>query len=162
MINKNFKLLVNFTTKINLKFFTLQDMFDCFIRASGGKFESYMLLEDLIEGVSVKEFLSVYPLKKEYDGDKYGFKDYNYSIEFLKTFIASGNEILTRKNIMEFLMEVELETPIFRIFISKTAFCGADEIRRKKGQPSMMSMFLDYHVLDNSKKPKPNYLRVCN
>ena len=98
MINKNFKLLVDFTTKINIKFFTLQDMLDCFIRASGGKFESYMLLEDLIEGVSVEEFLSVYPLKKEYDGDKYGFKDYNYSIEFLKTFIASGNDILTHKN----------------------------------------------------------------
>ena len=47
-------------------------------------FETLMLYKDLISTLTYKEFMNIYPVAKEYDGDKYGFKDYWSTMEYLK------------------------------------------------------------------------------
>ena len=47
-------------------------------------FSALMLYKDLISTLTYKEFMNIYPVAKEYDGDKYGFKDYWSTMEYLK------------------------------------------------------------------------------
>ena len=160
MKNNYFKTLVGLTSMINIGVVPISKAFDMFEEGSGSKFEAFQVLKAYIDGVSVEEFLSIYPLRKDYTSGKYGIKDYFSSMEFLKTFIASGNDILNMDNLTEFLMEVQLENRFFEMFMYLVAFPGLDEERAKMGQPSMSSMFFEYGVLEN-KKAIPNYLRVC-
>lgn len=40
---------------------------------------------DLIKSITFEEFINIFPINKEYDGEKYGMKDYFSTIEYLKT-----------------------------------------------------------------------------
>ncbi len=76
----------------------------------------YVILQ-LIERITYREFMQIFPLDKEYDGHKYGWKDYFTTVEYLKDkdlddkigenafeFIMNYNNA----RILNFLVEVQI------------------------------------------------------
>lgn len=60
-------------------------------------------------GTSIEEFISVYPIEKTYDGDKYGQKDYFYSKRALDTLLSSGKtHFESLEDIFDFFFEVQM------------------------------------------------------
>lgn len=49
------------------------------------EFELYYTLKIMMQALTPKEFMNIFPIKKEYDGHKYGAKDYFYTMDHLKT-----------------------------------------------------------------------------
>lgn len=47
-------------------------------------FSALMLYKDLISTLTYKEFMNVYPVAKEYNEHKYGWKDYYTTMEYLQ------------------------------------------------------------------------------
>jgi len=160
-MNKNFKTLIEYTTLINLKKIKMKDFVNNLETHGKSKYGGYLLFREMLIGTTIKEFLSIYPLKKEFDGDKSGCKDYFYSKRYVDTIISSGLNILDEDNIAEFLMEIALENRLFSFVMSHLMMCGISEICRENSRPTPLDMLLSYKAFDNNKKCIPNYLKVC-
>ena len=76
-------------------------------------------------GSSIEEFISVFPIEKTYDGDKYGTKDYFYSKRALDTLLASGmTHFESLRDIFDFFFEVQMSNKVVtHIFVN--ALCYA-------------------------------------
>lgn len=61
------------------------------------------LVNRLMKKISYKEFVQLFPITKDYDGDKWGWKDYFYTMNYIK---EHGEDNLI-ENPFEFLMEYE-------------------------------------------------------
>ena len=48
-------------------------------------FQLHSILKQLIEAVTPIEFMQLFPIKKDYDGEKYGLKDYFYTIDYINS-----------------------------------------------------------------------------
>lgn len=48
-------------------------------------FQLHSILKHLIEKLTPVEFMQLFPIKKEFDGHKYGVKDYFYTIDYIES-----------------------------------------------------------------------------
>lgn len=48
-------------------------------------FQLHSVLKQMIEQLTPAEFMQLFPIKKEYDGHKYGVKDYFYTIDYIES-----------------------------------------------------------------------------
>ncbi len=71
-------------------------------------------------GVSIEDFVSVFPLHKVYDEEKQQIKDYYYSKRALDTLLSSGKTTFeSAEDIFEFFFEVQIENEIVRDIVIK-------------------------------------------
>ena len=93
-------------------------------------------ITDMMAGLTPTEFMQIFPIPKEYDGDKYGIKDYFNTMEYVRTF--PQDEPIGQEDIMGFLMEyynwdiLEFETRMLSVM---------SDIRRMDGQMGIMEEF---------------------
>lgn len=160
-MTKKLKILIKYTTLINLKKIKMKDFINSLESHGESKYGGYLLFEEMLIGTDIKEFLSIYPLKKEFNGDKYQSKDYFYSKKYIDTLLSSGVSTLNKDNIPEFFMETVFENYLFSYIMSHLMMCGISELYRQQGKPTPLDMLLNYNAFDNDKKCIPNYLKVC-
>ena len=48
-------------------------------------FQLHSALKQMIEQLTPNEFMNVFPVKKDYDGEKYGVKDYFYTMDYINS-----------------------------------------------------------------------------
>lgn len=60
-------------------------------------------ITDMMAGLTPMEFMQVFPIPKEYDGNKYGVKDYFSTMEYVRGFPQDGP--IGQEDILGFLME---------------------------------------------------------
>jgi len=82
------------------------------------------------------ELTMIFPIDKSYDGEKYGVKDYFYTIDMIDK--HGWNNLIT--NSFEFLWDYENST-IFRFIIKLTDLM--DAFRQREGKRSIASEFMD-------------------
>ncbi len=93
-------------------------------------------ITDMMAGLTPTEFMQVFPIPKEYDGEKYGVKDYSSTMEYVRTF--PQDEPIGQEDIMGFLIEyynwdiLEFETRMLSVM---------SDIRRMDGQMGIMEEF---------------------
>ena len=94
-------------------------------------------LTDLIGRLTPVEIMQMFPIPKEYNGEKYQVKDYFSTIEEVKKY--PQNKAIGDK-ITEFLMEY-YNLDIIKFEVVK--MCTISEIRRKQGQLGLMEQFAE-------------------
>lgn len=67
-----------------------------------GMFNLIQLVKKLVSEYTPRQFMNLFPIKKDYDGDKYGVKDYFYCMDYISK-IGIDNHIGEKAS--EFLME---------------------------------------------------------
>lgn len=93
-----------------------------------------------------KEFMTIFPIDKVYDGRKCGFKDYFSTMEYINTLEQDkpiGGEI------ENFLWEYMNST--IHIFLVNLFGC-VDDLRRLQGQPGMMEEFCEMNGIETYTK----------
>lgn len=143
-------------------------------------FEFAELIKSMMATLTPKEFMQLFPIAKEYNGHKYEFKDYWYTINYLKQY--DMDKPIGEDKITKFLWEYHnWELTDFNIelmeYISK--------IQQLDGGPSLASEFADimglktYKVYTDEKggkflfdnetgktmkliKKRPRYLKLIN
>ncbi|WGF40227.1 MULTISPECIES: hypothetical protein [Lysinibacillus] len=143
--------------------------------------ESRLPLLTFINGLMAlltpKEFEKIFPIDKEFNGDKWGMKDYYYTRRYIEEF---GENRVIGDEIEEYLWEYQNHT--IRFYMVKTLKIMSN-IRRLETGKGIMEEFLEeqgvptytmHEDLDNKqyiennqtgeisevKKPRPRYLRV--
>ena len=94
-------------------------------------------VKSLMSFLTPKEFINVFPINKEYDGHKYGMKDYFYTKKYLKE--LDQNEPIGEK-ILEFLWKYHNWE--IGEFVVNSMTCISD-LQRLNGQPSLAEKFAD-------------------
>ena len=95
------------------------------------------LIKNLMATISPKEFINLFPLDKNYNGDKYGMKDYFYSMEYIDK--LDKNDPIG-ENIMEFLLEYQnSQITNFNLKVIK----NISALRKFNGERSLAEEFAD-------------------
>ena len=100
-------------------------------------FKMFFSMKEILSYLTPEEFERTFPIKKEYDGDKYELKDYFYAKEALKKFEA-GKPIIESGDINELLWDY-LNMDI-NLFVVAEMSC-IDDLRRLDGLPSVFEEF---------------------
>lgn len=96
-------------------------------------FQFAMLVQGMMGFLTPAEFVSMFPIAKEYDGNKYGTKDYFYTMNYIKS--LPDKPIGDIKSVMKFLWEYcNWEINIFTVNV----FSCMDDLREMEGHPSFM------------------------
>lgn len=105
---------------------------------------SIFQIADLIQSfmgiLTPKEFVSLFPITKEYDGHKYEVKDYFYTKNFIES--LPDEPIGDMDKVIEFLWEYQNNE--IRMFLVNTLSTVSD-LRRLEGQPGIMEEFCAEH-----------------
>lgn len=94
-------------------------------------------LTDLMGRLTPVEFMQMFPIPKEYDGEKYSVKDYFSTMEEVSKY---PQDKPIGDKITEFLMEY-YNRDIMEFEVVK--LCTISEIRRKQGQLGLMEQFAE-------------------
>lgn len=160
MITENFKSLVYFISNGKIKGYSTEILLEGLENTCGSKLNAYYLLEDCLNGISVDEFLSVFPIEKTYCRGE-GIKDYYTSKRYVDTLKSSGELVLNHSNIHDFLWNVNLNEFWFEVMVNFFIMGINEEYESKTGM-SMVDVFFNYKIYDKSKpRTKSSYLRVC-
>lgn len=130
---------------------------------------------DSVSKITPTEMVSIFPISKRYDGERYGIKDYFYTIQMI-TEHGWDNQII---NPFEFFWNYENRS-IFKFMMQLTDLM--DVIRSREGKRSMAAEFMDSLGVDSYtlhttetgkqfmmdkfgrtfpvKKPRPKHLKV--
>jgi hypothetical protein len=94
------------------------------------------LAEEQMGHLTPNEFMTVFPIKKEYDGHRYGVKDYHSTMEELEKI---GMDTQIGENVQSLLFDYQnkhvVEFNVFKMVV-------VDRIRACQGQPSMVEAFM--------------------
>lgn len=89
----------------------------------------------LMGELTPREFITIFPIEKKYDGAKYGIKDYFYTMNYIKT--LDQDEQLG-DSVLEFLWEyMNWDVNLFNVEIMGYI----SDFERLKGKPSLMEQF---------------------
>lgn len=110
-----------------------------------------------IGSLTPRELINIFPIDKTYDGDKYGTKDYYYTMGYIKehgidTVIGNG---------FEFLYEyMNIKTRLFTVEVMSSM----DNIRELEGKQSVIGEFLEEngvrsHTLHQDNKGKEYFIK---
>lgn len=94
------------------------------------------LVQGLIGLLKPSEFVTVFPISKEYDGHKYQTKDYFYTRDYLLE--LPDEPIGSINKVMEFLWEYH-NREVSRFVVHTLGY--ASDLRKLDGQPSIMEEF---------------------
>lgn len=92
----------------------------------------------LIGLLTPAEFANLFPITKDFDGHKYGVKDYFYTRDYIKT--LPDEPIGSTKQVMEFLWEYH-NWEISEFAVNVLGYVS--DLRELEGQPSIMKEFCD-------------------
>lgn len=101
------------------------------------KLSGMLMLTDMMAELTPVEFMQLFPIPKEYDGEKYGMKDYFSTMEYVRKHPA--NRTIGKENILDFLMEyynvdiMEFEVRMLSVI---------SDIRKLDGEMGVMEEFL--------------------
>lgn len=93
----------------------------------------------LLSQLTPRELIRIFPVTKSYDGDRYGCKDYFFTIEALKEIgmdTAIGDEI-------DNLFFDYQNRHVTRFILFELGVCS--DLRRCQGQPGIMEQFMEQH-----------------
>lgn len=94
-------------------------------------------IKDTMKKLTLDEFINIFPIPKEYDGEKYGVKDYYYAIETFR-------EYKYDEPIGENLEEILWDTMNYDIFsFNAYLFSVMSALRRFQGQKGIFEEFMD-------------------
>lgn len=112
------------------------------------KFHSCKLITEMISLLTPEEFERVFPITKEYDGEKYGFKDYFSAKEALNKF-KKGEPIFKSGDVDTLLWEYHnMDTQLF----AATVMTCVDNVRKADGLPSVFEEFAENEGLNTYRK----------
>jgi len=132
----------------------------------------------LIGQITPRELIQIYPIKKSYDGNKYGTVDYFFTMEKLEEF--GMDELITDDKVMDLLFNYD-NNHICEYGCTK--LCVISDLRRCEGRPGLAEEFFGplgvgmYKMMTDEDgkqffydpdkqttypvtKPRPRYLRV--
>ena len=141
----------------------------------------FFRIKDTLSLLTPEELERMFPIEKEYDGGKYGIKDYFFTKKILREY-EKEKPIIESRDIDELLFDYQNND--IRLFILTGIAC-IDALRRFEGLPSMMEEFAEiegldtYHKYTDQKtgkaflisksgktiplsKPRPHNLKVIN
>nr|DAT54052.1 MAG TPA: hypothetical protein [Caudoviricetes sp.] len=98
----------------------------------------------LMSVLTPKEFTNMFPIEKDYDGDKYQMKDYFYTRDYISK-LDSNRPIGNDERILEFLWEYHNWDISF--FVIASTRCISD-YNRLHGEPTFMDDFAETMGLD--------------
>lgn len=168
------KLIFYGVKMINAKMETQTTTYDETILA----FQFTESVQGMMGTLTPAEFVNIFPVAKEYDGRKYGTKDYFYTMNHMKS--LPDRPIGDIKSVMKFLWEYH-NWEINRFSVN--VFSCMDNLRKMEGHPSIMEEWASKNgmktytmhtdssgkrfLLDNEtgksfkvKKAMPRYLRL--
>ena len=98
-------------------------------------FQTASNIQRLIGRLTPREFMTIFPIRKTYDGEKFECKDYFYTKSYIESF---GLDTLIGDKVDEFLWDYwNIKTSIFVVQM----LSAMDKIRRQQGQKSMIEEF---------------------
>lgn len=118
--------------------------------------EFYNNVHNMMIGVKIKDFLNIYPIKKDFDGWKYEIKDYYSSKQYIDT-LLSVTDTFDEDNIAEFLMETQLDEVLFEQ-AAVSMMMGVSYQYEKLKCVTPIDMFFNYGARSDNKET--NYLKV--
>lgn len=75
----------------------------------------YQYVQTFMSRLTPRKFMQIFPIQKDYDGDRYGFKDYFYTIKFIES-IGLDAPIGDEEKLFDFLWEYQnMETNRFLV-----------------------------------------------
>jgi hypothetical protein len=95
------------------------------------------LVISMMATLTPKEFMNIFPIEKEYDGHKWGMKDYFYTMEYIKTLDLDKP---IGEKIFDFLWEY-MNEDITRFMIKLLQFTS--RLRQLEGKPTLVEEFAD-------------------
>lgn len=141
------------------------------------RFDLISTIKAIASGLTPREFQTIFPITKEFDGEKYQWKDYFYTRKFIEEF---GEDRLISDEISDFLWEyMNSDTRTFVVQLMSVM----SDIRRLEGGKSLGQEFADelgittytmtkddqgrQFLVNNdtgevqkASKPRPRYLKV--
>jgi hypothetical protein len=122
------------------------------------RFDLISTLNGFISYVTPKQFETIFPIAKEYDGSLYGTKDYFYTRKYIE---SRGENNLIGENVMEFLWDYQNWD--INIFVVNSMTVISD-LRRAEGGKGLMEEFAEnnglttytLHEISNGKKVLTN------
>lgn len=99
-------------------------------------FEFISATNTFISYLTPREFMNLFPVSKFYDGDRYGMKDYHYTMDYINS--MNKDEPIGEKA-LEFL--VEYTNRDIHIFNMKSVMC-LSRLRQYDGHLGLMEEFL--------------------
>lgn len=122
-------------------------------------YRTYRLFADALVGTDIRDFLSCYPLRKTYDGDKWNEKDYYYSKRCVDT-LLSVTDVFREEDITPFLYDVVLEEDIWKD-IAVSSMMGASLYTEDKYGMDLFNAFLCYGQYEmKNRVKKPPFMKV--
>lgn len=129
-ISKKYVLLMTkvstFESKKEMSYEDLQD-----------KLSGMLMLTDMMAELTPTEFMQLFPILKEYDGEKWGMKDYFSTMEYVRRFHM--NRPIGKEYILDFLMEYYNED-IMKFEVRMLSVIS--DIRKLKGDMGVIEEFL--------------------
>ncbi|ASV67223.1 hypothetical protein [Cytobacillus kochii] len=104
----------------------------------------------LMGRLTPKEFINLFPINKWFKGDKYGMKDYFYTMNYINT--LDQNELIS-EDISEFLLEyTNREINIFNVKLMSYM----SDLRRYEGKTSFLEEWASMNNVDTYTLHKKN------
>jgi hypothetical protein len=97
-------------------------------------------IQTLIGTLTPAEFVNMFPITKDFDGHRYGTKDYFYTRDFIRT-LSPDEPIGDLEAVMNFLWEYHNWE--VRIFFVNVSTSYVDNLCRLEGQPTAWESFCD-------------------
>lgn len=96
------------------------------------------MVDDFLGSFTPREFMGVFPIDKYYDGERYGSKDYFYTVNFLKS--MDMDKPIGRENISDFLWDYMNRT-MLNFSVVKMSFLA--DVQRARGEKDWFEQFAE-------------------
>lgn len=107
-------------------------------------FKFISTIKTLMGALTPNEFITVFPIAKEYNGHKWGFKDYFYTRDYISK-LNQDEPIGVDKEVLEFLFEYHNWE--ISMFVVTSMGCISD-LNRLEGKPTFMDDFAEIMDVD--------------
>ena len=139
-------------------------------------FYTLSYIKQAVSRLTPVQFMTVFPIDKEFDGEKWGTKDYFYTMDYINSF---GKDKLIGDSVSEFLFEyTNINIMLFNVMVMS---CMSD-INRFQGKQTLAEQWVSEmglktytrhtdsqgreYIMDSEghthkiSKPRPRYLRL--
>lgn len=125
---------------LNLKKIVLErrDEKQCTYKELNNRLQHMFLLTDLMSVLTPNEFIRMFPIPKEYDGERYSMKDYFSTIKEVRKY--KPDEPIGQENINKFLAEY-YNWDVMEFEVAKLSTIS--DIRRMEGQKDLLEEFAE-------------------
>lgn len=108
------------------------------------EFSFICVTKDILQMLTIEEYVNLFPIPKEYDGEKYQTKDYYYAVkEFAK---YNSNEPLGKNN-LEYVLWDSMNLDLFRF--QAYTFSVMSALRQFQGKRGIMEEFMDEQGIES-------------